>query len=96
MPSAYPDRAILAACSGTDHTIPIASAARGSVQSGFNDVALDVRGVLCVARPHRSLQIPFDRDHPIRSILIIHSGGSRSSIQVIPIIPEMTALNGCR
>jgi len=29
-------------------------------------------------------------------ILIIHSGGSRSLIPVIPIIPEMTAPFGCR
>jgi hypothetical protein len=31
--------------------------ARGSVQSGFNEVAIRALGVVCVARPHRSLQI---------------------------------------
>jgi hypothetical protein len=66
-PSAHPDgttlsisrdHLALAAGNGTDHTIPIASAARGSVQSGFNDVALATLAIVGVARPHRSLQIP--------------------------------------
>jgi hypothetical protein len=59
-------------------------------------VVLGMRAIAGVARPHRSVQIPFDRDHPIRSMLIIHSGGLRSSIPVIPIIPEMTAPFGGR
>jgi hypothetical protein len=37
-----------------------------------------------------------DPDHPIRSILIMHSGGSRSSIPVILIIPGMTMPTGYR
>jgi hypothetical protein len=32
--------------------------ARGSVQSGFNEVAIRALGTIRVARPHRSLQIP--------------------------------------
>jgi hypothetical protein len=40
--------------------------------------------------------IPVDRDHPIRSILIMHSGGSRSPIPVILIISDMTTPAGCR
>ena len=39
-------------------TTPITSLPRGSVQSGFNEVALQVLGVVRVARPHRSLEIP--------------------------------------
>jgi hypothetical protein len=40
----------------TDKT-PIASLARGSVQSGFNEVAHRAQCQIRVARPHRSLQI---------------------------------------
>jgi hypothetical protein len=53
---------------------------------------------------HTWVRIPVDRDHRFRLIAIIqsvsipisHSGGSRSSIPVISIIPGMTALVGCR
>jgi hypothetical protein len=38
-------------------TIPIANRTRGSVQSGFNEVALRARPSAGVARPHRTLQI---------------------------------------
>ena len=51
------DHLALAASNGTDHKMPIASAARGSVQSGFNDVALATLAIVGVARPHRSFQI---------------------------------------
>src|SRR5215469_15749263 len=39
-------------------TTPIAPPARGSVQSGFNEVAIRALAIAFVARPHRSLQIP--------------------------------------
>ncbi len=56
--SADRDHIARAGRNDADRTTPIASAARGSVQSGFNDVALGAHGVVGVARPHRSLQIP--------------------------------------
>ena len=43
---------------GASLSTPIASLPRGSVQSGFNKVAIRALGIVCVARPHRSLQIP--------------------------------------
>lgn len=44
-----------------DLTIPIAAAARGSFQSGFNEVApASHGGRICEGRPYRSLQIPID------------------------------------
>ena len=42
---------------GASDKTPIALLARGSVQSGFNEVARRALGVVRVARPHRSLQI---------------------------------------
>ena len=46
----------LRAHNGASDTTSIAPLARGSVQSGFNEVAVQVLGAVCVARPHRSLQ----------------------------------------
>src|SRR6516165_9700739 len=43
---------------GAGNTTPIASLARGSVQSGFNEVALRAVRRTSAPRPHRSLQIP--------------------------------------
>ena len=51
----------LTAHNGADGTTPIASLPRGSVQSGFNEVAIRALGIPGVARPHRSLQIPSTR-----------------------------------
>ena len=45
----------------------IASAARGSVQSGFNEVAPPVQPGIRVARPHRSLQILLPSSRRFRS-----------------------------
>ena len=47
--------------SSARHTPPIALVARGSIQSGFNEVALPGVWRDRVARPHRSLQISFRR-----------------------------------
>jgi hypothetical protein len=63
----------LPAGNGADHTSPIALAARGSVQSGFNEVALGMRAITGVARPHRSLQIPESAN--LRFIANRHQGG---------------------
>ena len=48
---------VFSARNGASNTTPIASLPRGSVQSGFNEVATRTLGVVCVARPHRSLRI---------------------------------------
>jgi hypothetical protein len=45
------DHLALSAGNGADHTSPIALAARGSVQPGFNEVALGMRAITGVARP---------------------------------------------
>ena len=53
-----PTRAIgFSTPNGASDTTPIALLPRGSVQSGFNEVALQVLRLARVARPHRSLQI---------------------------------------
>jgi hypothetical protein len=44
--------------------------------------------------PAIMVRIPVDRDHRFRLIAIIQSVRSRSSIPVIPIIPEMTVPAG--
>jgi hypothetical protein len=67
---------VFPARNGASNTTPIASLPRGSVQSGFNEVAIRALGVVCVARPHRSLQIPFDREHKFQSIVNTDSGGT--------------------
>ena len=49
---------VFPARNGASNTTPITSLPRGSVQSGFNEVATRTLGAVRVARPHRSLQIP--------------------------------------
>jgi hypothetical protein len=49
---------VFSARNGASNTTPIASLPRGSVQSGFNEVALCVARLDGATRPHRSLQIP--------------------------------------
>src|ERR1700730_8727798 len=49
---------VFSARNDASNTTPIASLPRGSVQSGFNEVAHTPRCWFRVARPHRSLQIP--------------------------------------
>src|ERR1700722_13987136 len=76
-----------------DRTTPIASAARGSVQSGFNDVAPAALGTVRVARPHRSLQIrcglspadqqAYDRSWPVEDTSTLGHGGHGTQLSGI-------------
>lgn len=56
-PNAHTSALVFSARSAATDKTPIASLARGSVQSGFNEVAHRAQCQIRVARPHRSLQI---------------------------------------
>ena len=60
-PNAHTSALVFSARSAATDKTPIASLARGSVQSGFNEVAHRAQCQIRVARPHRSLQIPVRR-----------------------------------
>jgi len=56
-PAMLPGATPFATSASTIPTTPLAFAARGSVQSGFNEVAHRAQRRVAVARPHRNLQI---------------------------------------
>src|ERR1019366_2360517 len=57
-------------CAGPNPTIPIASPAGGSVQLGFNEVALQALGNVCAVRPHGTLQSQRD-SHEVRRLIAV-------------------------
>lgn len=78
--------------SGTDHKNPIVLAARGSVQSGFNEVA-SWRPCFPAARPHRTLQIPFDCERGFRRIVNTGSGAHERVLECDGGAPLLTVFN---
>ena len=69
-PNAHTSALVFSARSAATDKTPIASLARGSVQSGFNEVAHRAQCQIRVARPHRSLQIRTGRNFQFKLCVI--------------------------